>query len=171
MPNPSSDRFSYPMGVGVGDYNNDARIDFFFSNVSSTPPRFLAKGDLRDDQIFHTPLFLFQNEGDFKFTDAAAVTQTADYEFSWGVVLEDINNDGREDILIAQNYVTLPIQKIFQLPGRVLLQLPDGSFGSVEEQAGLVNRNYEITPLLADLITTVISILFALISLGPRVPF
>jgi len=150
LPNPSSDRFSDPMGLGVGDYNNDTRIDFFFSNVSTTPPRFLAKGDLRDDQTFHTPLFLFKNDGDFKFTDVAAQTQTADYEFSWGVVLEDLNNDGREDILIAQNYVTLPLQKLFRLPGRVLLQLPDGSFGSVEEQAGLVNRNYEITPLLAD---------------------
>ena len=39
LPNPSSDKFAYPMGVGVGDYNNDGRIDFLFSNVSTTPPR------------------------------------------------------------------------------------------------------------------------------------
>lgn len=149
-PNPSSDRYSYPMGIGIGDYNNDARMDFAFSNVSSTPPRFLAKGDLRDDQIFHTPLFLFRNDGDFKFTDTAAETKVADYEFSWGMVLDDLNNDGREDILIAQNYVSLPLQKLFRLPGRLLMQMPDGTFATAEEEAGIVNRNYEITPLVAD---------------------
>lgn len=149
-PNPSSDRFGYPMGIGIGDYNNDGLIDFFFSNVSSTPPRILAKGDLRDDQLFHTPLFLFRNDGDFAFTDVAAETQVADYEFSWGAVLDDLNNDGREDILIAQNYVSLPFEKIFRLPGRVLMQSPDGTFAAAEERAGLVNRNYEISPLVAD---------------------
>ncbi len=149
-PNPSSDRYGYPMGIGIGDYNNDSRIDFFFSNVSTTPPRFLAKGDLRDDQIFHTPLFLFRNDGGFKFTDVAAETKVADYEFSWGIVLEDLNNDGREDALIAQNYISLPLQKIFRLPGRVLMQLPDGTFGSASEATSLVNRNYEISPLVAD---------------------
>lgn len=150
MPNPSSDVFGYPMGVGVGDINNDSRMDFMFSNVSTTPPRFLASGDLTDDQVFHTPLYLFQNEGDFKFTDIAEPAKVGKYEFSWGTVLDDLNNDGREDILIAQNYVSLPLQKIFKLPGRILMQLPDGTFGSVEEQTGLVNRNYEITPLVAD---------------------
>ena len=148
--NPSSDRFGYPMGVGIGDYNNDTRMDFFFSNVSTTAPRFLARGDLRDDQIFHTPLLLFRNDGDFKFADVAEEAKVADYEFSWGVVLEDLNNDGREDILIAQNYVSLPFEKIFRLPGRVLMQLPGGTFATAEKAAGLVNRNYGITSLVAD---------------------
>jgi len=148
--NPSSDKFGYPMGIGVGDYNNDGRIDFTFSNVSTTPPRFMAKGDLTDEQTFHTPLFLFRNDGDFKFTDTATETKIANYEFSWGMVLDDLNNDGREDILIAQNYVSLPFQKLFRLPGRVLMQLPDGTFGSAEQVMELVNRNYEISPLVAD---------------------
>ena len=149
-PNPSSDRFGYPMGIGIGDYNNDARLDFVFSNVSSTAPAIFAKGDLRDDQIYHPQLFLFRNDGAFEFTDTAAELKVADYEFSWGTVMEDLNNDGREDILIAQNYVSLPFQKIFRLPGRVLMQTGDGSFATAEQEAGLLNRNYEITPLLAD---------------------
>lgn len=149
-PNPSSDRFAYPMGVGIGDYDNSGGMDFVFSNVSTTPPRFLAKGDLRDDQIFHVPLFLFRNDGDFTFTDVADEMKVANYEFSWGAVLDDLNNDGREDILIAQNYVSLPLEKIFRLPGRVLLQMPDGTFASAEDDLGLVNREYEITPLVAD---------------------
>lgn len=149
-PNPSSDRFGYPMGVGIGDINNDSLMDFMFSNVSTTPPRFLASGDLTDDQIFHTPLYLFRNDGGFKFTDIADQAKVGLYEFSWGTVLDDLNNDGKEDILIAQNYVSLPLQKLFKLPGRILLQMPDGTFGSAEQQTGLINRNYEITPLVAD---------------------
>jgi len=27
--NPNSDVYSYPMGIGVGDYDNDGRVDFF----------------------------------------------------------------------------------------------------------------------------------------------
>ncbi len=148
--NPSTNAFAYPMGIAVGDYNNDARVDFFFSNVSTTPPRFLAKGDLRDDQVFHTPLMLFENLGGFEFKDAAVETKTANYEFSWGAVFDDLNNDGREDLLIAQNYVALPLQKLFRLPGRVLLQRSDGTFAKAEDKLGLTNRNYEITPLVAD---------------------
>jgi len=51
--NPNSSFFSYPMGIAAGDYNNDGLVDFFFSNVGSTPPHFLLKGDLRDDQQHH----------------------------------------------------------------------------------------------------------------------
>jgi hypothetical protein len=148
--NPSSDRYGYPMGVAVGDYNNDTRMDFFFSNVGGTPPRFLASGDLRDDQIFHTELFLFRNDGEFEFTDAAEPARVAAYGFSWGAVFDDFNNDALEDLLIAQNYVSLPLQKIFRLPGRLLMQLPDGTFTAAEDEAGLANRNFAITPLVAD---------------------
>lgn len=125
-------------------------MDFFFSNVSSTPIDFLVRGDLREDQAFHKPLMLFKNEGDFKFTDAAVETKTADYEFSWGTVFEDLNNDGLEDMLISQNYISLPVQKIFRLHGRALLQKNDGTFATAEADMGLENRNLELTSLVAD---------------------
>ena len=79
--------------------------------AKSHTPRFLAKGDLRDDQIFHTPLLLFRNDGKFRFSDVAAEVKVADYEFSWGIVLDDLNNDGRDDVIIAQNYVSLPFER------------------------------------------------------------
>ena len=53
MPNPNSEQSSYPMGIAVGDYNNDGRQDLFFSNIGTTPPDFVVRGDLRDDQIFN----------------------------------------------------------------------------------------------------------------------
>jgi hypothetical protein len=85
------------MGIGVGDYNNDGRPDFFFSNTGGTAPPFLAKGDLREDQQYDDKLIFFRNDGDFKFTNVNEETLTADYEFSWGVVFHDFNLDGLPD--------------------------------------------------------------------------
>jgi hypothetical protein len=35
-PNPLTKKFAYPMGLAVGDYNNDGLVDFMFSNTGST---------------------------------------------------------------------------------------------------------------------------------------
>ena len=65
MPNPNSEQSSYPMGIAVADYNNDGQVDLFFSNVGNTPPGFLVKGDLREDQVFNRKWILFRNDGGF----------------------------------------------------------------------------------------------------------
>lgn len=149
-PNPSSSTYGYPMGIGVGDYNNDGRPDLFFSNVGPTVPQFMARGDLRPEQVFNPKLLFFRNDGGFKLTDVAAETRTADYEFSWGTVMEDFNLDGRQDLAIAQNFIDFPGHKLFRLPGRLLVQKEDGSFAAVEQQAGVENRRFAIAPLSAD---------------------
>ncbi len=46
--NPLTNKFAYPMGIAVGDYNNDGLVDFMFSNTGSTIPCFMAKGDIKD---------------------------------------------------------------------------------------------------------------------------
>lgn len=148
--NPFSEVYGYPIGIGAGDYNNDGRIDFYFSNTGPTAPKFLARGDLREDQVFHTDLMLMENTGNMKFVDSSKKAKLSDYEFSWGITMADLNLDGKQDILISENYVDLPFQKIFKLPGRMLLQRSDGTFAAVEKEAGVVNKNYEIAPLLAD---------------------
>lgn len=150
MPNPNSAEYSYPMGIGVGDYNGDGRPDLFFSNVGPTVPRFMARGDLRSDQVFNPRLLFFRNDGGFKLTDVGAETKTADYEFSWGTLMEDFNLDGRQDLAIAQNFIDFPGHKFFRLPGRLLIQKGDGTFAAAEQQAGVENRQFAITPLAAD---------------------
>lgn len=150
--NPNSKEYSYPMGIGVGDYNNDGRVDFAFSNVGSTPPNFLIRGDLSDDQVSNWKWLLFENLGGFAFRDAGAEAKIADYEFSWGMVLEDLNLDGREDLIVSENYIGLPPHKIpfLRLPGRLLMQNAAGEFAAVGKEAGVINRRYSISPLLAD---------------------
>ncbi len=150
--NPNSEQYSYPMGVGVGDYNNDGWVDFVFSNVGSTPPNFLIHGDLRDDQVSNWKWLLFENLGDFVFRDAAESAKIADYEFSWGMALEDLNLDGREDLIVSENYIGLPFHQIpsLRLPGRLLIQNEDGEFAAVGKEAGVINQRYSIAPLTAD---------------------
>jgi hypothetical protein len=151
-PNPNSNFNSYPMGIAVGDYDNDGRVDFFFSNVGSTPPNFMIYGDTTDDQTTNWKWLLFRNEGGFQFSDQAEAAKLADYEFSWGAIFEDLNLDGREDLVVSENYIGLPTHKLefLRLPGRLLVQNNKGEFAAVGEKAGVVNKRYSISPITAD---------------------
>jgi len=150
--NPNSNEFSYPMGIAITDLGNDGLADFFFSNVGSTPPDFLVRGDLTQDQVSNWKWLLFHNRGDFTFEDIAQQAKVADYEFSWGAVFEDLNLDGAEDLIVAENYIGLPTHhfELLRLNGRVLLQKANGEFAPAEQQTGIINRSYSITPLTAD---------------------
>ncbi|WP_298347993.1 CRTAC1 family protein [uncultured Dokdonia sp.] len=149
-PNPLTKKFAYPMGLAVGDYNNDGLVDFMFSNTGSTLPRALAKGDIKDASLFNEKWILFKNDGNFKFTDTAEETKIADYEFSWGCTFGDMNNDGLQDLMVAENYVDLAPNKLFRLPSRLLIQKEDGTFAPTEEKSGVVNPYFAITSLVSD---------------------
>lgn len=150
--NPNSKVFSLPMGIGISDFNNDGMTDFAFSNVGTTPPTFMIKGDLRDDQELYRKWLMFQADGKGGFTDEADARKLADYEFGWGLSFEDLNLDGREDLIVSQNYVTSPVHKVgfLRLPGRLFVQTPTGEFSEVGAKAGVVNRRFSIAPLTAD---------------------
>jgi len=149
-PNPLTKKFAYPMGLAVGDYNNDGLVDFMFSNTGSTLPRAIAKGDIKDASLFNEKWILFRNDGDFKFTDTAEEAKIADYEFSWGCTFADMNNDGLQDLMVAENYVDLAPNKLFRLKSRFLVQKEDGTFAPTEEKSGVVNPNFAITSLVSD---------------------
>jgi hypothetical protein len=150
--NPNTDAYSYPMGLGITDLGNDGLADFFFSNVGSTPPNFLIRGELTDEQVSNWKWLLFHNKGNFQFDDIADKAKIADYEFSWGGVFEDLNLDGMEDLIVSENYIGLPPHKVpfLRLNGRLLLQTPNGEFAAAEKEAGVINRAFSISPLTAD---------------------
>ena len=152
IPNPNSNEYSYPMGIAVTDYGDDGLVDFFFSNVGSTPPEFLVKGDLRDDQKFNPKWIMFKNKGNFQFDDIAEQVKIADYEFSWGAIFEDFNLDGKDDLVVSENYIGFPPHKLkfLRLPGRFLIQNTVGEFAETGEQSGVINTGYGITPITAD---------------------
>ena len=152
MPNPTSNYFSYPMGIAVTDYDNDGDPDFYFSNVGSTTPDAIVRGNLRDEQVLNKKWLMFQNKGNFNFVDIADKAKLADYEFSWGAIFEDFNLDGRDDLVVSENYVGFPTHIIpaWRLDGRFMVQNNNGEFAAVGKQAGVKNRFYGISPITAD---------------------
>ncbi len=150
IPLPVSDSFSFPMGIAAGDYNNDSRLDLLFTNIGTTIPPFLAKGDLTQGQTLNTRWMLLQNDGDFKFTDVAENVKVANYEFGWGAVFEDMNLDGLQDLIVATNYIKFPPHLVYRSPGKLLLQTSDRLFAPAEKPAGVENRRFGMTPLVAD---------------------
>jgi hypothetical protein len=136
----------------VTDYNNDGDPDFYFSNVGSTTPDAIVRGDLTDDQVLSKKWIMLENKGDFKFKDIAEKAKLADYEFSWGAIFEDFNLDGRDDLVVSENYVGFPthILPAWRLDGRFMIQNSKGEFAAVGKEANVQNRNFGISPLTAD---------------------
>ena len=150
--NPNTDLPSYPMGIGIADINNDGVTDYTFSNIGSTPPTFMVRGDLRDDQPLNRKWMAFMSDGNGGFSEDGEALRIAEYEFGWGLSHEDLNLDGREDLMVSQNFVTAPFHKVgaLRLPGRMLVQTASGEMAEVGSQNGVVNRQYSIAPLTAD---------------------
>jgi hypothetical protein len=78
------------MGIGVGDYNRDGKVDFFVTTFS-------------DD--YKT---LYRNDGNGEFSDvsykAGLANPTVPF-LSWGAAFMDFDNDGLLDIFIANGHV------------------------------------------------------------------
>ncbi|PHR93790.1 MAG: hypothetical protein COA69_03945 [Robiginitomaculum sp.] len=150
-PIPSPTVSSYPMGLAVGDYDNDGLVDIYASNVGHTLPAKMLRGDLAKDAPFNTDYILLHNEGGLKFTDTAREAEIARLGFGWGTVFTDLNLDGYADILTAQNYVKLPLNAVMTTyNGKILQNTSSGTFEPVEKTSGATDKAFGITPLISD---------------------
>lgn len=147
---PWENKYGYPMGIGIGDINNDTLPDVFFSNVGSSLPEFLLRGDLRKDQELLKDWTLYQNQGDMNFTDVTNMLALPEHEFAWGGVLADIDQNGREDLIVSENYVKIPQQRIRPLPGRVFFQDREGNFIPQEKALKIENPHFSLSSLVSD---------------------
>jgi hypothetical protein len=146
MPSPSG--YGFWMGVAAGDADGDGDQDLFFTNVGDTFPAFVVKGDRREDQPYAGGWLLLRNDGGFRFHDATAEAGLARYGFAWGAVFEDMNLDGRLDLLVSQNYVKWPVHRLFKFPGKLLLAGSDRPDYYAAE--GVENRAFGNSPVVAD---------------------
>jgi hypothetical protein len=85
-----------PGGTATLDYNNDGRIDIYFTNGCVTPSM------KKEDPKFYNRLY--RNDGHMKFTDVTGEAGVAGDGYSMGVAVADYDNDGDTDIFVAGVY-------------------------------------------------------------------
>jgi hypothetical protein len=117
--------FQQPMcgGIGILDFDNDGRMDIFFSNGAQLPE--LKK---TGPQFYNC---LLRNKGDGTFEDVTAKAGITGEHlgYSYGVAVGDYDNDGFPDIFIANT----GNNTLYHNNG-------NGTFTDVTEQSGLGNK-------------------------------
>lgn len=89
--------FPQPMcgGVAVFDFDNDGRLDIFFTNGAKLPE--LKK----TDPSYYNCLLHQKTDGTFEDVTAKAGLSGADLDFNFGVAVGDYDNDGYEDLFLC----------------------------------------------------------------------
>ena len=108
------DRHLFGMSHTFGDYDLDGNLDFYVTGMGSTTARRLEGMGLGpDDKPEHNDLRsamgygnrMFVRRGD-KFGVAAFNDQIAQSGWSWGTSSFDFDNDGDEDIFVANGHIS-----------------------------------------------------------------
>jgi hypothetical protein len=80
------------MNAEMGDYNNDGRLDIFVTNMT--------------EPYLHECNMLWQNNGNFHFTDVADETGVCDTGWGWGGKFLDVDNDGQLDLYVVNGFIS-----------------------------------------------------------------
>ena len=115
-------------GVAVFDYNNDGKLDIFFTNGADI--KTLQKSSAKYSNR------LFENDGKGHFTDVTEKAGLAGKGYDMGVAVGDYDNDGYEDIFVAGVYRNT----LYHNNG-------NGTFTDVTAKAGLNKPDAEFGPL------------------------
>ena len=114
------------MGVAVGDYDNDGRMDLFVTTFAN------------DNYV------LFHNEGGGLFTDVsypAGVGEPTVPYLGWATAFLDYDNDGFKDLFAANGHVYPEvdgkISETYRQPLQLFRNLHDGKFREVSDETGL----------------------------------
>ena len=105
------------MSVSWGDVNRDGRMDLYIANMFSAAGNRIAKQeefspgstpDIRQALLrFARGNTLLLQDGE-RFTDASDALGVTMGRWAWSSMFADINNDGWEDLLVANGYITTP---------------------------------------------------------------
>jgi hypothetical protein len=115
-------------GVAVFDYNNDGKLDIFFTNGANIHTLRKSSPKFRNR--------LFENDGKGHFTDVTDKAGLAGTGYDMGVAIGDYDNDGYEDIFVAGVY-----------RNTLYHNNRDGTFTDVTTKAGLNKPDAEFGPL------------------------
>jgi hypothetical protein len=107
-------------GVAAFDYDNDGRMDIFFTNGAKYPEF------KKEDSSFYNCLLHNQGDGNFEDVTEQAGLTGSQIGFCYGVAAGDYDNDGHTDLFVAAS----PTNVLYHNQG-------DGSFVDVTERSGL----------------------------------
>ena len=108
------------MGVTVGDYDHDGKLDLFITNF---------------DDDYNT---LYHNNGKLSFTDVSYAAKIAAISLpyvGWGTKFFDYDNDGWVDLFVANGHV-YPQIPTYKQRNFVHRNNRDGTFSEIGEQLG-----------------------------------
>lgn len=104
------------MSITWGDYDRDGWMDAFVSNMwSSAGNRITFQDQFRPEASAETKRriqrlargnTLLQNQGDGTFADQSAPAGIEMGRWAWGSHFIDFNNDGWEDVIVSNGYIT-----------------------------------------------------------------
>lgn len=104
------------MSASWADFDHDGRMDLYVGNMFSsaglriaTQDRFQNAADSRVRSEFQRHArgnSLFRNSGDDTFEDVSVDAGVTIGRWAWGSNFVDINNDGWEDVIVANGFVT-----------------------------------------------------------------
>ncbi len=104
------------MSVAWGDYDRDGQPDLYVSNMFSSAgnrvtyqKRFLnsrAADEVTATRRMARGNTLFRARGDGRFEDLSEVAGVAMARWAWGSLFADLDNDGWEDLVVANGYLT-----------------------------------------------------------------
>lgn len=127
-----TDGFTFMPGAGFIDYNNDSHLDLYVMN---------GKGK---------PNALFRNNKNGTFTDVAATAGVADLGQGTGVAVGDLNNDGFDDLYVANGSTIGDGIDSNDGPDKLYINNGDGTFRDITKQAGISEDGYNSSIAMAD---------------------
>ena len=104
----------FGMGADWGDYDGDGRLDLYVSNMYSTAGnRILGRGAEGLSEESYRRLLkaargntLLRNRGDGTFEDVTEATGVGPAGWGWDTHFFDYNNDGWQDLYVANGYLS-----------------------------------------------------------------
>jgi tetratricopeptide (TPR) repeat protein len=118
-------------GVAVIDFDSDNWPDLYFTQGGTWPPADPRKPAVADR--------LFRNSGEGRFLDVTAVSGLGDLDYSQGVTVGDLDNDGFSDLYVAN----IGVNRLYRNNG-------DGTFRDATAGLPAQKERWTTSCLLAD---------------------